>query len=204
VIDGVHVWRAALDDPRWPGASQLPAEERERAAAFLRAEVARRWVASRWALRRVLANYLELAPPTIELEVGKNGKPRLATAGGLEFNLSHSQGLALIAVAERPVGVDIEAIQPDRDLRAVAERSLPPADVKDFDAAAEDEQAAIFYRAWTRHEARLKCLATGFSGPPLETPVAVENLEVAPEYAAAVAVSDREVGAVALRVANPA
>ena len=69
MIDGVHIWRAALDNPSWPGAAELPPEERERAARFLREEVKRRWVASRWALRRVLGDYLGVEPAAVELEV---------------------------------------------------------------------------------------------------------------------------------------
>jgi 4'-phosphopantetheinyl transferase len=199
VIDGVQIWRAALDAPGWPGASELSAEERERAAGFIREEAGRRWVASRWALRRVLASYLELAPAAIELEAGGNGKPRLREELGLQFNLSHSEGLALVAVAARPVGIDVEAIRPARDLRALAERALPATDLAALDAAPEAERPAVFYSAWTRHEARLKCLGSGLQVPPPATQVAVQELEVAPEYAGAVAVAGSEVGPVDCR-----
>lgn len=199
VIDGVQIWRAALDAPGWPGAGDLPAEERERAAGFLREEAGRRWVASRWALRRVLSSHLELPPAAIELEAGGNGKPRLREESGLQFNLSHSEGLALVAVAARPVGIDVEAIRPDRDLRALAERALPAADLTVLDAAPEAERPAVFYSAWTRYEARLKCLGTGLGAPPPATQVAVRSLEVTPGYAAAVAVAGSEVGPVDCR-----
>jgi 4'-phosphopantetheinyl transferase len=199
VIDGVHIWRAALDDPGWPGPGGLPTAERERAASFLRDRARKRWVASRWALRRVLGDYLATAPARVELAVQESGKPRLAVATGLEFNLSHSEGLALVAVAERPVGIDVEAIRPDRDLSALAERALPAAAVEEIDAAGKSERPALFYRAWTRHEARLKCLGSGLTGPSPETQVAAADLDVAPAYAAAVAVEGSEVGPVTCR-----
>lgn len=190
VIDGVHIWRAALDDPRWSGPAELPAPERERAANILRERDARRWVASRWALRCVLGRYLEIAADAVELELGANGKPRLRHGRGPEFNLSHSEGLALVAVAERPVGVDVEAIRPGRDLLALAERALPPEDATAVRAAEESGRAEVFYAAWARHEARLKCLGARAPG----VPIAVEAVEVAPGYAAAVAVSGAAVG----------
>jgi phosphopantetheinyl transferase len=168
VIEGVHIWRAGLDDPGWPGPAELPADERERAGRFLREQVTRRWVASRWALRRVLGEYLGVAPAAVRLEIGEHGKPRLAGGAGPRFNLSHSEGLALVAVAEREVGVDVERIRPKR-----------PAD---------------FYAEWARHEARLKCLGIGLSAPDDGRAVAIENLNIAPEYAAAVAVAGSEVG----------
>jgi 4'-phosphopantetheinyl transferase len=199
VIDGVHIWRAALDGPGWPPASALPYAERKRAAAFLRRDAAQRWVASRWALRRVLGGYLATAPALVEIEVEESGKPRLAFPTGLAFNLSHSEGLALVAVAERPVGIDVEAIRPDRDLRALAERALAAAVIEELDAATESERPAVFYRAWTRHEARLKCLESGLTGPSPETQVATADLDVAPGYAAAVAVEGSEIGPVTCR-----
>src|SRR4051794_38899672 len=77
VIDGVHIWRAALDEAGWPGAEELPPEEQERAESFLRGGAARRWVAARWALRRTLADYLDRPAPEIALAADGRGKPRL-------------------------------------------------------------------------------------------------------------------------------
>jgi len=199
VIEGVHIWRAALDEDGWPSPEGLPAPDRVRFEAFLRRDVAQRWARSRWALRRVLAGYLAAEPAAIELESGEHGKPRLARAGGLEFNLSHSEGLALVAVAERPVGIDVELIRPERNLRAIAERVLPAKDVDVLNTAPESERPAVFYAAWARHEARLKCLGAGLGGAPTAAPVAVEELEVSPCYAAAVAVAGSEVGPVTRR-----
>jgi len=199
VIDGVHIWRAALDEAGWPETERLPAAERERAASFLREEPGRRWVAARWALRRVLENYLEEPAAEIALELGENGKPCLRNHGGIEFNLSHSNGLALVAIAEgREVGVDVELIEPGRDLVALAERALPPKDAAAVRAASESERPSVFYAAWTRHEAHLKCLGTGLGGSPSED-AAVENVDVAPGYAAAVAVAAAEVGPIDCR-----
>ena len=206
MIDGVHIWRAALDEAGWPGVDRLPPAERERAASFLREEARCRWVASRWALRRVLAEYLDVSAQAIELEEGENGKPRLRDGSdGLEFNLSHSNGLALVAVTEaRDVGVDVEMIEPGRDLVALAERALAAADAAAVRDAPEPRRPEVFYAAWTRHEARLKCLGTGMGGASLRssTPggedrrLAIENLDIEPGYAAAVAVAAAEVGPV--------
>jgi 4'-phosphopantetheinyl transferase len=199
VIDGVHIWRAALDEAGWPEAERLPARERERAASFLREEPGRRWVAARWALRRVLEGYLGEPAASIELELGDNGKPHLRNHDGIEFNLSHSNGLALVAVAEgREVGVDVELIEPERDLVTLAKRALPQEDAAAMRAASESERPAIFYAAWTRYEAHLKCFGTGLGGNPSED-AAVENVDVAPGYAAAVAVAASEVGPIDCR-----
>jgi phosphopantetheinyl transferase len=163
----LHVWHAQLDQGEWPAEDGLPACERERAARIRRPLQRRRWTASRWALRGVLARYLECDPAGVELRFGERGKPWLeAPDRSLSFNLSHSGGRALIAVGRgREVGVDIERIgrRPDE-----------------------------FYTEWTRREAIAKCLGTGLGVPLPNDPVAVSPLDVGAGFAAAVAVEGDE------------
>src|SRR3954454_4324080 len=215
-IDGVHIWRAALDEAGWPGPERLPDPERQRAATFLHEEACRRWVAARWALRRALEGYLEEPAAEIELEEGERGKPRLRRAVGIEFNLSHSGGLALVAVTEgRQVGVDVEMVEPARDLTALATRALPPDDAAAVREAPPPRRPDVFYPAWVRHEARLKCLGLGLGAKTNRRTstaeegnrrfanedelLAVSELDVAPGYAAAVAVAAAVVGPVECR-----
>ena len=123
--------------------------------------------AARAALRGILAGYLGESDP--QLVAAPSGKPGLATAPErLSFNLSHSGGLALIAVApgDVEVGVDVERIRPRRDLARLAARWLPAADATAVVAAPPEEREAAFYAAWTRHEARVKCTGAGLAGPP--------------------------------------
>lgn len=145
------------------------------------------------ALRGVLSLYLGEEPSRIELVRGEHGKPRLAVdPGRLSFNLSHSAGLTLVAVCHgREVGVDVERIKPRRDLLALAERALAPGDVSAVRGAPLAERADVFYELWARHEARLKCLGVGIGGGAVDAalPIAVETIDVAPCFAAAVAVS---------------
>jgi 4'-phosphopantetheinyl transferase len=125
----------------------------------------------------------------IELRLGEHGKPRLADGPqGLEFNLSHCGELALVAVSEaRPVGIDVERIDSSRDLLALAKRELDPGAVEAVSAAAESDRADIFYAAWVRHEARLKCLGVGLGSRPPATELAVAPIELE-GHAAAVAI----------------
>lgn len=146
------------------------------------------------ALRQILAFHLGKDPERIELAGGEHGKPRLV-GGELEFNLSHSGEIALVAVsAEHPVGVDVERAKPDRDLLALAERALAPDDVDAVREASPEERGRVFHQRWARHEARLKCLGIGIfqeAMPGIGT-VSVRDLEVAPGYAAAVAIAADE------------
>jgi hypothetical protein len=146
--------------------------------------------AARAALGRILAAALgEPEPPA--LLTGENGKPRLAVEPGrLAFNLSHSGGLALVALAPGgiDVGVDVERIKERRDLARLAARWLPEADARAVAAVPPAEQAAVFYPAWTRHEARVKCTGVGLAGEPPGPEVTALQVEIDDGYAAAVAI----------------
>jgi len=184
VIEGVHIWRAALE-----GFS--PDQPRHRRTA------------AHSALRQVLAGYLGQPPSAIEIELGENGKPRLP-GGELQFNLSHSGGLALVAISkDRPVGVDVERVEPARDFLALAKRALNEEDFAAVRAAAAGDRSAVFYAAWVRHEARLKCLGVGLTGPTPDSPVAVQQVDAGPGYAAAVAVAGKEAPSLRLRTLPP-
>ena len=191
----VDLWIADLQGPGWPPFERLPGAERESAAAILRPDAAARWTASHWALRTVLGRYLGEEPAGIALAAGERGKPRLADAPErLLFNLSHSAGMALIAVtAGREVGVDIERVQPRRDFLALAERSLDPGAVAAVRDAAPAERAGAFYAAWVLLEARAKCDGGGLGTRRRETVMATAAVEVGPGYAAALAVAGSEV-----------
>lgn len=145
---------------------------------------------ARAALGRILAIALgEPDPPALATD--ENGKPRLAVEPGrLSFNLSHSGGLALVAVAAGgvEVGIDVERLRPRRDLARLAARWLPADDAAAVAAAGDEEREAAFYAAWTRHEARTKCTGAGLSGPPPGPEIVAQELEIDAGYAAAVAV----------------
>jgi 4'-phosphopantetheinyl transferase len=151
--------------------------------------------AARGTLREILARYLDRPAGEVELEMGDSGKPRLPGDERLHFNLSHSGDLVAVAVAlDREVGVDVERIDPGRDVLKLAPRALAPEDADAVAAAAAEERSALFHQAWARREAVAKCLGVGLAGHPVELPLRDEELSVVPldfgsGYAAAMAVA---------------
>jgi 4'-phosphopantetheinyl transferase len=147
---------------------------------------------ARAALGRILAAALgEAGAP--ELVAEENGKPRLADRPGrLGFNLSHSEELALVALAPGgvDVGVDLERFKRRRDLARIAARFLPEADARAVAAVPAAEQARVFYPAWALYEARVKCTGVGVPGPAPGAEVTAVTIEVDADYGAAVAIRD--------------
>ncbi len=184
----VDIWLADLE------AGTGPSERRTRRAA------------AQQALRRVLAGYIDEDPERIELRRGRHGKPALlASEPALRFNLSHSRGIALIAVAvDREVGVDVEATDRPRDFLRLAERGLRAEEVEAIRSARPVDRGAAFYAAWVRREAVAKCLGVGLGAPPPAGPVAVSELDVGAGHAAALAVAGSAVGRLRRRSLPPA
>jgi 4'-phosphopantetheinyl transferase len=145
---------------------------------------------SQRALRQVLAAYLDEDPERIGLRIGLAGKPALVMPGHpLRFNLSHSGGLALVAVAfGREVGIDVEDMTRTRDFPRLAKRWLAPRVATEIEALAPRRRPAAFYAAWTRHEAAGKCHGAGLGGGPGQ-PAATVALDVGPAHAAALAIA---------------
>jgi 4'-phosphopantetheinyl transferase len=189
----------------------LTEDERERMAKFRFVEDRVRFAGTRALLRTLLAAELELAPDRVPLELGPNGKPLLAPACSLHFNVSHSGDLGLVALSRNnPVGVDVERMRPDVEFRSVAARVFAPSELRALAALDDPAALARFYRGWTYKEAVLKALGVGLGAEPrtfavlegdgpdltvepsaLATPlerVRVSRVPVPEGYAAAVAV----------------
>ena len=164
----VHVWRLALDQPDSVFTEfrrTLEAHELERAGRFHFEKHRRHFVIGRGGLRYLLARYLELRPEEFRFEYGAFGKPTLAEAG-LHFNVSHSHGMALFAVAlDRELGVDVEHVRADFATGEIAQRFFSPGEVSVFNALKKEEQVAAFFRCWTRKEAYIKAIGRGLSEP---------------------------------------
>ena len=168
----VHVWLAALDPPAAELATlaaTLDAAESDRAARYRFEHDRLRFIAARGILRAVLSAYLATTPADITFAYGPHGKPRVATnadPSSLQFNVSHSETYALIALArDLELGVDIEYMRHLDDMDAIARTAFSPRErtvLAALDSAAQHE---VFYACWTRKEAYIKAIGRGLSFP---------------------------------------
>jgi 4'-phosphopantetheinyl transferase len=141
--------------------------ERQRAASFATEEWRDRWSAARGTLREVLGRALDVAPGAVALRYRPHGKPELDPAcaphaGELRFNLSHSGGRALIALARVEVGADVEHLK-KRRTDDIARRFFAAGEQQSLFALAPAEREQAFFRLWTCKEAFLKVTGEGLS-----------------------------------------
>jgi len=144
----------------------LSPEEQSRADRLRRAEDRRNFIAAHAGLRLLTAAALGRRAAEIQFAQADGGKPVLADRQ-LEFNLSHSGEMVLIAVASAlPVGIDVERRRTVADRAAIAQRFLHPGEAADLASLPEREAELAFFRCWVRREAVAKALGFGLSLPP--------------------------------------
>lgn len=147
----------------------LDADERARWLRFVYPIHRQRFLIGRAFMRSVLADCLgHRDPASLQFVRMAQGKPELGgvDAGKLHFNLSHTDGMLVLAVSrQHAVGVDVEAVTRKVELLALAQRYFTTqeyAAMLDMDAAAQRER---FFMLWTLKEAWLKGRGLGLHIP---------------------------------------
>ncbi|HET6514240.1 MAG TPA: 4'-phosphopantetheinyl transferase superfamily protein [Thermodesulfovibrionales bacterium] len=192
----------------------LSADELSRAGRFHFQTDRDHFIAARGLLRSILGMYLKRDPSHLTFCFGPNGKPSIkerTNAKALRFNASHSEGLALFAVAlDREVGVDIEYIRPDLSVCDLVAQACSRGEAESLNLLPEHSRLEALYTLWTRKEAYLKAQGTGLTnnltdieviGSPGDLAETIEirdtqrgtswilkDLDVAPGFAATLAI----------------
>lgn len=183
----VHAWLVDLDASADDSSALLDAVERDRAASYLSPLDGSRFAASRAVLRRILGRYLGTDPAGLRFDTGPGGRPVLDGKHGqsdkhgqsskhgpsgqdvarLQFSLSRSAGIALVAVSAGQVGTDVEAIVPRDGLSDLAAARFGPAEAACVArGGCTGSPLRSFYRHWTAREAWLKAIGVGLAALP--------------------------------------
>jgi 4'-phosphopantetheinyl transferase len=174
----LDLWYVNLDvtaDALYCFGQWLSCDELARAERFHSDLHRARYIVGRATLRRVLADRVGCSPAAIRLSYGTNGKPMLESSRGhVEFNLAHSGGDAVIALADgAAVGVDIELLRPIADLESLAHLVFSDAELCELELA--PDLVSAFLNGWTRKEAYVKALGMGFTAPLREITVSLSD-----------------------------
>lgn len=212
----VHLWRAPLnisDELIQSFLRTFATDERSRAERFHFNRHRNQFIAARGWLRTIIARYLDTHPEALNFTYSEYGKPSLEnqTKVQLRFNVAHSGDFALYAfVLDRDIGVDIELISSEFTSETIATRFFCSNEVAALRAFPTGKKVEAFFDCWTRKEAFIKAQGMGLSLPLDQFEVSLKhdrpallrtnwdlteatrwslmNIDVAPGYAAALAV----------------
>ena len=87
----------------------------------------------------------------------EHGKPMLKEVSNIHFSISHCKEAIAVAVADRPVGIDVETLRMPSE--ALAEKVMDKGEKLRFDIS--DTPEDFFTAIWTAKEAVMKCRGTG-------------------------------------------
>ena len=169
-FEGVQVWRIFLAS----GAPQefyrlLSKDEKKRADGIRIAPVREEFIAGRGLLRLLLGAAIGADPALVAIATQRNGKPCLAHSAKVEFNVSHSDGMILIALSRASVvGVDVEFVSDEfgeaEELIGIARESFHAGEFTGIARTPPGRDRLLaFYRAWTRREAVAKADGRGIA-----------------------------------------
>jgi 4'-phosphopantetheinyl transferase len=215
--NAVHVWRASLEQPAMQVqqlAQTLSEDEHLRAARFYFERDRKHFIVGRGLLRTILGRYTNLEPNQLQFSYSPRGKPALASTGAsstLQFNLSHSKGLALYAITrDHQIGIDLEHIRPISNVEQLTQRFFSAREDAVIRSLPPNQQQVAFFQSWTCKEAYLKATGEGLAqlqqvevsltpekpyrllnittDPQAAARWSLETLTPAPDYVAALAV----------------
>jgi 4'-phosphopantetheinyl transferase len=150
----------------------LSVEERRRAGAFRQLSDQHRYSVAHVALRQILGELLGMRPSAVPIGSdpclqcsGPHGKPHLPAYTGLHFSLSHASNVAMVAVGEDPVGVDVEVI-PDDDRYLDLLGTLTRSEHVAIRRVPAEHRPTALTQCWVRKEALLKATGEGLAREP--------------------------------------
>jgi phosphopantetheinyl transferase len=153
----VHVY--ALDMT-----SALKPTSRDLAEAPKREPLRSRFFARRGFAREMVASRVGVAARDVTIGHDESGAPVvIAPQTGLHLSLAGRETFCAVAIAPRPIGVDIEPLE---SMAAPVCDALHPRERAALAALDDVARHEAFLRWWTAKEAYLKALRTGFSRDP--------------------------------------
>jgi 4'-phosphopantetheinyl transferase len=143
----------------------LSSEERSFLQRIRNETLQKQHIKVRAGVRLILAAYLKQSCDKINIAKTVHGKPYLPDYPEIQFNISHSGNLLLVAISPiGSVGIDIEQLKPRlRDFSGLVAKCFAPSEITYWNALPESEKAAEFYQFWTRKEAFVKAVGRGLA-----------------------------------------
>lgn len=183
--DVCRIWQVPLSES---SVAQLPLHllqqrEHERAARLRDPRDRQRFMGCRAALRALLGECLGRDPASLEFLRGEHGRPELAPDRAIQFNVTHSGEIGLIAIAHSaPLGVDVEALREMKNALALARRYFTPTECAAVESVDASMRSAEFLACWTRKEALLKSAGHGLTLDPRSVETGSGPDEIALEW----------------------
>ena len=167
---GADIVLVDLDSQRvTPFLNQLSSSELERISSIKTEKHRNRFIVVRGLLRQLLGDRLSVRPESIMFKYGKYGKPMLDQSVEIPyfyFNISHHENIAVFAFSDTcEIGIDIESIRELDDADDIASYMFSIREFESYCKLTSEVKSVGFFNCWTRKEAFVKAIGSGFNYP---------------------------------------
>lgn len=139
--------------------SESDAERQKKADTLKRDPAKKLSIAAGELAKKAIAEELNIDPKTIRFRTTNTGKP-YAENLNIEFSISHSGTIAVCAISDHPVGIDIERI---KEVSINVAKRLYTPDEQKYVFEKWDLSKQRFCEVWTRKEAYVKKIGRGIT-----------------------------------------
>ncbi len=171
----------------------LSTEEKERSERFKFYKHRKAFIASHGFMHTVLSYYLDTPANEITFSQTEHGKPFISEPQNkhdIQFNLSHSNNMAILAICKKKsdnnqsdkkqsVGIDIEYAERKADWLGLSKRFFTADEQQQFFQLDENIQKETFFKIWTRKEAHMKVTGLGLSLAPTQFEISIPPADAA-------------------------
>lgn len=146
----------------------LQAREQQRAAKFRQSANRNAFILGRGLFRIIAGQITGQSPQQVTIDTSYTGKPYLAHAPNWHLSVSHTGDWVVVAVAQVPVGIDVEYVNP----RFIIDDLIPAVLTPDEQRTMTKSTNArlLFYELWTRKEALVKATGKGMDDDFINVP----------------------------------
>ena len=161
----IDIWQYPLHTTFAEATSLLAPDEIIRANRYYFHRHQRRFTIARAMLRQILAKYSAVSASELLFDQNEYGKPSLINTPKLEFSLSHSGDIALLAVgSEYPMGIDLEFFAA-RPYAGIGGHMFSPVENTALQNTQNSLKPLAFFHIWAQKEALIKACGLGLSYP---------------------------------------
>jgi 4'-phosphopantetheinyl transferase len=141
---------------------RMPENEQRRATAIRLDSRRRSFVLGRMLLRAAVARVAGVRPDEVAVDIEPSGRPVLAgSLKPLSVSIAHSGRYVVVAVAKRPVGVDVEQLRHLASFPRVAARVCSTQEMHRITRLTGASGERALFAVWARKEAYGKALGRG-------------------------------------------
>jgi 4'-phosphopantetheinyl transferase len=161
----VDIWQFPLTSESSEIFKLLNDSERNRSQRFYFPKHQRRFTNAHGILRLIIGRYIDQLPTALEFTTGPHGKPALSNDTMLQFNLSHSGEMALLAIGKHePLGIDLEYFSA-RPYLGIGDHLFSMQETQALLSTPAALKPLVFFNIWAQKEAFIKAIGLGLSYP---------------------------------------